>query len=59
VSYARGIVEYATSTNADLVVIGTHGKSNLRYLLLGSTAERVLRHTGCSVLAVRPTDERP
>lgn len=53
-SYGRGIVEYSRRVGADLVVLGTKGHSNLRYLLLGSTAERVLRELPCSVLAVKP-----
>ena len=39
---------------APLVVIGTKGKSNLKYVLLGSTAERLLRDLPASVLAVKP-----
>lgn len=38
---------------ADLIVIGARGRSNLAYLLLGSTAERVLTRLPCSVLVVR------
>ncbi|MBM4361664.1 MAG: universal stress protein, partial [Deltaproteobacteria bacterium] len=39
---------------ADLVVLGTRGRTNLRDLFLGSTAERVVRECPCSVLAVPP-----
>jgi universal stress protein E len=53
-SYGYGIAEYAREQGADLVVVGSHGRTNLRYLLLGSTAERVLREATCSVLVVRP-----
>ena len=53
-SYGRGIVEYAANQGADLVVLGTRGETNLRYVLLGSTAERALRDLSCSVLAVKP-----
>jgi nucleotide-binding universal stress UspA family protein len=49
-----GIVEYAKSVNADLIVLGTRGKTNMRDLLLGSTAEKVLRESPCSVLALKP-----
>lgn len=38
----------------DLCVIGTHGRSGLARILLGSVAEKVVRHAPCSVLAVRP-----
>jgi len=51
---AQTIAEAATEIGADLVVIGTHGRSGLAHMLLGSVAEQVLRTTSCSVLAVRP-----
>lgn len=41
----------------DLIVIGTHGRTGLRRVLLGSVAEKVVRHAPCSVLAVRPDSE--
>jgi universal stress protein E len=50
-SHGTGIAEYAAKIEADLVVLGTRGRSNLRALLLGSTAERLLREIPCSVLA--------
>jgi nucleotide-binding universal stress UspA family protein len=42
----------AQEHKADLIVIGTHGFTGLKHLLLGSTAERVIRHAPCSVLVV-------
>lgn len=57
-SCGRGIVQYARQVNADLVILGTHGQTTLRYLVMGSTAERLLRELPCSVLTVRsPTAE--
>lgn len=53
-SHGAGLVEYAKAAGADLVALGTRGKTNLRDVLLGSTAERVLRQAHCSILAVRP-----
>ena len=47
------IVEYATSVNAELVVVGTHGRSGLARLTLGSTAAAVVESAPCSVLVVR------
>jgi nucleotide-binding universal stress UspA family protein len=41
---------------AELVVMGTRGRTNLRDMLLGSTAERTIAEARCSVLAVRPAD---
>jgi len=54
--FARGIIDYAGQNNAELVVIGTRGRTHLHYVLLGSTAEQVLRDTPCSVLAIKPED---
>jgi nucleotide-binding universal stress UspA family protein len=47
------IVNTAKDEHADLIVIGTHGFSGLKHLLLGSTAERVVRDAPCPVLTVR------
>lgn len=41
----------------DLVVVGTHGRTGLRRVLMGSTAEQVVRHAPCSVLVARPRVE--
>jgi nucleotide-binding universal stress UspA family protein len=49
---ARGILEQAEGMRADLIVIGTHGRSGFERLVLGSVAERVLRKAGCPVLTV-------
>jgi universal stress protein A len=48
------IVRHAREIDADLVVIGTHGRSGLAHVLLGSTAEKVVRKSPCPVLTVRP-----
>jgi len=37
----------------DLVVMGTHGRTGLKHVLVGSVAERVVRHAPCAVLVVR------
>lgn len=49
----REICEVASKIGADLIVIATHGRTGLRRLMLGSTAERVVRHAPCPVLVVR------
>lgn len=54
--HRSGIVEYARSVSADLIALGTRGRTNLRDMLLGSTAEKVLVESACSVLAVKPAD---
>jgi len=48
----REIVARARSTGADLIVMGTHGRSGLAHVLLGSNAERVVQHAPCPVLIV-------
>lgn len=53
-SYVSGIAEYARQVKADRVVLGTKGRTNLKYMLLGSTVERLLREISCSVLTVKP-----
>ena len=45
--------------NADLVVIATHGRTGLKHLMLGSTAEKVIRHAHCPVLVVREATRGP
>lgn len=47
------ITAAAKSLKADLIVISTRGYTGLKHVLLGSTAERVVRHAGCPVLVVR------
>ena len=47
------IIRYADEQKADLIVMGTHGRTGVGRLLLGSTAEQVLRHAHCPVLTVR------
>ena len=49
----RGIVEAAESTQADLIVMGSHGRSGLEKLVLGSVTQAVLAHTRLPVLVVR------
>jgi nucleotide-binding universal stress UspA family protein len=51
---ASVIADAATECKADLVVIGTHGRTGLSHVLLGSVAEEALRLTPCSVMTVRP-----
>jgi universal stress protein A len=47
------IVEYARRAPVDLIVMGTHGRTGVSHLFLGSVAERVVRTAPCPVLTVR------
>ena len=48
------ILDVAEESSADLVVIGTHGRTGVRRVLLGSVSERVVRLANCPVYVVRP-----
>lgn len=48
------IVAAAESCQADLIVMGTHGRKGVSRMLLGSVAEHVVRHAACPVLTVKP-----
>lgn len=49
---AEGICHYAEKEDTDLIVLSTHGRTGLAHLLIGSVAERVVRHAPCPVLTV-------
>lgn len=51
---ATEIVKVAAARRADLLVVGTHGRTGWRHMVLGSVAEEVARRASCSVLVVRP-----
>ena len=53
---AAGILEAQKETDADLVVMSSHGRTGLAHLILGSVAERVVRESVCPVLTVRQGD---
>lgn len=53
------VIQVATSSRADLIVLGTHGRSGVRRLMLGSVTERVLRRAPCPALSVPPTASEP
>ena len=50
---AETIAGRAAEVEADLIVMGTHGRGGLRHMFLGSVAERVIRLAGCPVMTVR------
>jgi nucleotide-binding universal stress UspA family protein len=53
------IVELAARGEFDLIVVGTHGRTGLGHLLLGSVAERVVRMASCPVLTTKAPRPRP
>ncbi|MBE7498444.1 MAG: universal stress protein [Verrucomicrobiaceae bacterium] len=48
------ILEHVEKVGASLVVLGTRGKTGLREFLIGTTAEKIVQHAPCSILAVKP-----
>ena len=50
---ATEIVRHARESGIDLIVMGTHGRTGLERLLMGSVAEKVMREATCSVLVVK------
>lgn len=50
---ATALVEFAEKNNVDAIVLGTHGRSGIFRLLMGSVAEHVVRHAKCPVVTVR------
>jgi universal stress protein A len=52
-SASEGICHYAEKENVDLIVVSTHGRTGLAHLLIGSVAEKIVRHAPCPVLSVR------
>lgn len=58
---AETILDQAKETNADLIVMGTHGRTGFNRMLMGSVAERVLRHSPCPVVTVKQpfTESQP
>lgn len=61
---AGEIVRHAAEAGIDMIVMGTHGRTGVDRLLMGSVAERVLRDAPCSVLVIKlprvhPVADRP
>ena len=61
---ASEIARYAADAGIDVIVIGTHGRTGVERLVMGSVAEKVMREAPCSVLVVKlprgaPIAERP
>ena len=52
------IVRHARESEADLIVMGSHGRTGIEHLMIGSVAERVVRKASCSVLVVRTPEKK-
>jgi nucleotide-binding universal stress UspA family protein len=48
------IIDYVKAEGIDLIVMGTHGRSGIEHILIGSVAEKVVRKAPCPVLTIRP-----
>ncbi len=55
---AISIIEFARSSDADLIAMSTHGRSGLGRLVFGSVADQVLREAGTPVLLVKAADKK-
>jgi nucleotide-binding universal stress UspA family protein len=51
---AREIVRHAEKVGADLIVVGTHGRTGVAKVIMGSVAQRVVQHATCPVLVIPP-----
>jgi len=57
---ASEILKVARQRHCDMIVMGTHGRTGLRHLLMGSVAERIVRKASCPVLTARsPLGQMP
>lgn len=52
--FSEEILQYAKEEQADMIVMGTHGRKGVDRILFGSVAEKVLRNAPCPVVAIRP-----
>ena len=50
---AKAICDYAEDHGIDLIIVGSHGRGGMERWLIGSVAERVVRHAACNVYVVR------
>ncbi|MDT8273418.1 MAG: universal stress protein [Desulfomonilia bacterium] len=50
------ILQFASTEQVDLIVMGSHGRSGLKHMLFGHTAEKVVKHASCPVLTIKHPD---
>jgi nucleotide-binding universal stress UspA family protein len=53
ISAAEEIINFANAEEIDFIVMGTHGRTGLSHFLMGSVAERVIRHQPCPILTIK------
>ncbi len=53
---AKEILRYAEEHDADLIVMATHGRTGLAHILMGSVAEKIVRHSVVPVMTVKPME---
>ncbi|UCD30377.1 MAG: universal stress protein, partial [Planctomycetota bacterium] len=51
-----GIIEFVRSSAADLVILATSGRTELKGIPKATTTERIIRETSCTVLSIKPAD---
>lgn len=51
------IPHYAEKNGIDIIIMGTHGRTGMRHLLIGSVAENVVRRSRCPVLTISPEEK--
>ncbi|MCV0431610.1 universal stress protein [Nitrosopumilus sp.] len=54
-SNSEGILSFADNNNMDLIIMGSHGRSGFKKMVLGSVASQVVTKAKCPVLIVKPT----
>lgn len=54
-STSDGIVSYVDANHADLIVMGSHGRTGIKKLVLGSVANNVVAHAKCHVMIIKDT----
>lgn len=50
------IIQFARDENVDLIIIASHGRTGLKHVLFGSTADKVVKKSPCPVLTIRPPE---
>jgi nucleotide-binding universal stress UspA family protein len=56
---ATSVVQAAEEEGADFIVVGSHGRTGLGRLLMGSVAEAIVRHAKCPVVTVKAPADKP